>query len=309
MSNDKFSDKDLAGLSDAEREAIAGDDENDTIDQPVDVDGGDAEPGTADATPGVVAETAGGTETVAAIDAPAAEADPSTPAAKTEAVDIAAGDRDAPFTPAYRIDGPKDFNAAHDALRSELKALNDKFTEGDLSVQELLEEQGKVNDKIADLREHQFAAKLASELNKQGGEQRWKMEQEDFFEANKQYAENGILRAALNAAVIDIANREENASRSGKWVLAEAHKAVQESIGVVVAPSVPAVEKPAKPAVNRKPDLSGVPKTLANLPAADIQATGSDEFAALDKLQGVELEQALAKLTPAQEDRYLRANG
>jgi len=47
------------------------------------------------------------------------------------------------------------------------------------------------------------------------------------------------------------------------------------------------------------------PKTLGGLPAAADDDPAADEFSALDKLTGMELEQALNKLTPAQADAYL----
>jgi len=292
MINNKFSDADLAGLSEEERAAISGDDEGDAV--PAGGDDG---------------ATGDGEDPNFGASVPAAPADKvETPeAAGDGAGDVAPEVRE--FTPSFHISGPKNFNASMESLKAERAAFTAKFKEGEISVEELLDGQSAVDEKTNALREHQFAANLTATLDEQSKEQRWKMEQEDFMDANKQYVENNILRSALNTAVIDIARREENSKWSGKKVLAEAHKAVQEAMGTKSADPVVAAADAANAAVNRKPDLSVVPKTLAGLPAAGIQDTGIDEFAHIDKLQGVELENALAKLTPDQESRYLRANG
>ena len=306
MSNEKFSDKDMAGLSEEERAAITAEEET-----PAPVAAGDDDP-----TFG--ADVGAATADTTAVDAAATPATPATPAAAaTPAADIdttAAGERDTPFVPSYRINGPENFEATQTALNGERSALTAKFKEGEISVEELLDGQKVVDDKLFALREHQFAADLTTALDERGSEQRWKMEQDDFMDSHKQYVENRLLRSALNTAVKDIADKEENASRSGKWILNEAHKAVQASMGVITTPAqslttAEVAAAAAAKAAGRKPDLSLVPKTLANLPAADIQATGGDEFAHLDKLEGLELETALAKLTPDQESRYLRAAG
>jgi len=288
MSNNKFSDADLAGLSEEERAAISGDDEGEVV-----PDSGDD------------VATGDGEDPNFGANVPAAQADKvETPVAEG---DVKPEERE--FTPSFHIEGPENFKASMESLKAERAAFTAKFKEGEISVEELLEGQAAVDEKSNSLREHQFAASLTATLDEQSKAQRWKMEQEDFMDSNKQYVENKILRSALNTAVIDIASREENSKWSGKKVLAEAHKAVQEAMGTKSADPVVAAANAANAAVNRKPDLSVVPKTLAGLPAAGIQDTGIDEFAHIDKLQGVELENALAKLTPDQESRYLRANG
>ena len=306
MKTEKFSDKDMEGLSEEERAAITSEDDGSdaaptTGDDEAGGDGEDpnfgASVANAPADPAVPADA--GSKPATAIDSPAVAAEPA--------------ERDSNFTPTFAIDGPENFEASMEAMKGERAALTAKFKEGEISVEELLDGQAAVDARVNDLREHKFAADLTATLDERTKAQLWKNEQDDFMDANKQYVENKILRSALNAAVIDIASKEENSNRSGRWVLNEAHKAVQAAMGAKQADQTPnpttVVDAGKKPAADRKPDLTLVPKTLANLPAADIQDTGGDEFSALDKLEGVELEQALAKLTPDQESRYLRGNG
>jgi hypothetical protein len=317
----KFTDSELAGLSEAEREAIAGTDEGDpaAVAAAAAAAGGE-EASNVDADPNFGADVGAGTADTAAAStaadtaAAAAASDEAASAAATAAAGDAPVVVDTAFTPSFHIEGPENYAATMEAMKAERSAFTAKFKEGEISVEELLEGQAQVDEKITALREHQFASELTATLTEQNNAQRWKLEQDIFMEANKQYVENKILRSALNTAVVDIAKIPENANKPGSWVLQEAHKAVQEAMGIKT-PSPTAEEAAAAAAAaaaklaGRKPNLTAVPKTLANLPAADIQATGVDEFAALDRLEGVELEQALAKLTPDQEARYLRASG
>ena len=61
-----------------------------------------------------------------------------------------------------------------------------------------------------------------------------------------------------------------------------------------------------KPKESRKPDLSMVPKSLAHLPAAEMQQTGDvDEFAHIDRLNGVEQEKAIARMSESERERFM----
>ena len=106
--------------------------------------------------------------------------------------------------------------------------------------------------------------------------------------------------AALDSQVKILANDAANNRRPASWFLEEADRLVRSRFNVA------GEQKPKTPG-NRQPDLSVVPKTLSNLPAADLSETDSGEFAYLEKLDGIALEAALRKLTPEQEQRYLGA--
>jgi len=51
--------------------------------------------------------------------------------------------------------------------------------------------------------------------------------------------------------------------------------------------------------------LKKVPKTLKDTPPAQEEIGSEDEFASLDKLEGIELEKALALLPESKRDQYL----
>lgn len=104
----------------------------------------------------------------------------------------------------------------------------------------------------------------------------------------------------------------ENNDKPGEWFLKEAHRLnslqynPQKSVPKVEAAPEVAAKKPApKP---RTPDLSTIPPTLGNAPAASAVSEGDGgEFAHLANLKGIALERALARMTPDQEARYLES--
>jgi hypothetical protein len=57
----------------------------------------------------------------------------------------------------------------------------------------------------------------------------------------------------------------------------------------------------------RKAAHPDIPKTLANVPSAEANEDGGDEFAWLDKLKGMDYERALSKLSENERERYMAA--
>jgi hypothetical protein len=71
-----------------------------------------------------------------------------------------------------------------------------------------------------------------------------------------------------------------------------------------------AAADPVREAVSkRKPDLKVVPPTLANLPNAggDDASVGEGKFAHIDSLSGMDLERAIARMSPDEQREYAQA--
>jgi hypothetical protein len=101
-----------------------------------------------------------------------------------------------------------------------------------------------------------------------------------------------------------LAARPEHSDKPMDWFLAEAHKRVMALHGVAKGPATPA--DPVADAKNkRKPPIGAVPKTLAQVPGSDGPGDVASEFADVDSLDGWELEQAIARMSPAQRAKYL----
>jgi len=135
----------------------------------------------------------------------------------------------------------------------------------------------------------------------------------DFFTSVK--AKDGIdyskpgLNAAFDTTLKALAADEANAKHSPRWFLREADKLVRAEIGFVAkepSASGEAATVNGKPA-SRKPALAVV-RDVGGLPSAgdDDASGGNPEFSALDKLDGIDYEDALAAMPKSKQDLYLR---
>lgn len=127
------------------------------------------------------------------------------------------------------------------------------------------------------------------------------------------YATDAEKGAALDDWCKRLGAKPENQDKAPEWFLAEAHRKVMAEFDIRpgTAPTAQKAEKATVSAnkvaqkTGRAPNLSNIPPTLGGLPAAAEQDTGDGgEFAHLDKLSGMAFEQAIARMSADQRDRY-----
>lgn len=204
---------------------------------------------------------------------------------------------------------------------AELDALESKLDEGDLQLSEFMRESRRLNNErqelVADRREQEILQNTNAALY----ETDWNTSVANFMGDNSQF-QNPIMMGALEAALKELYAEPDNVGSSHHWYLETAKRAVMEQI----TPQQASVENPpdnenspqqqrrqqlasqqGKRAQQAAKDRQKVPQNLANVPASEDNPGDDDEFSHLDRLEGVELEQALAKMSDAQVDRYLRA--
>lgn len=283
----------------AAMQAIADEDGADDDDGDDDGDDDSAEGAVPAATPAAAAET------------PAA--DPSTndpaPAAATPEEDK---DDFAPTTASrYRAELPADFQERSDAVAGELTALGDKFRSGEIDFEEFSRQQSEVMARRDELNSIKIKADIANEMGAQSAEDRWSETVKNFTAHIRttesiDYATDAAKQRDLDIFVKALAGDEKNADKSMSWFLREAHKRVLALHGVATAKPTPAADegKPTKPAP-RTPATASIPKTLAHVPGGDGPGDVGGEFAHLDGLEGMDLEDAIAKMAPAQREKYL----
>lgn len=269
-----MNDEDLAGLSDEERAALEYEDESEGD------EGGDdaaAEDGADDGEEGGDGDSGDSSEQAAA------------PVAAEE------------FRPEFRAEAPEGADEKIATIDAATADLVTKFQDGEIDMTEFMAEKSRLDNERVTLVVAAEQAKFAERQNVESREQRWKWEQERFFgaEKNAETYKDPIVLAALDAQVKQLANDPANSKNAAGWFLEEADRLVRARFGSTKAEATKPNQKP------RQPDLSVVPKTLAGLPAAELPETGDAEFAYLDKLDGLDLENAIAKMTPEQERRYL----
>lgn len=298
------SEDELAGLSDEERAALSEEnasDEAETLqtiigdDDDDDDESGDEGKDAANSDEGNGDDTDGNDEAGEGADDEGAAAE----AAKGEQVDTT---EKVPreFNTVLAVEPVEDYDNKMKDIADKKAALRSQLDDGDIDLNKYEEEKDKLVQQETDMLIKQNNAISAQKQNEHNAKQRWDWEQEQFFEQkqNEIYSDP-IIGAALNTAVINLAKDPKNVDWSGSKILAEADKMVRERFKL----TAPANKKPDA----RKPDLSGIPKTLGDLPAAENTDTGNTEFAHLEKLEGMELEAALAKMPKEQQDRYLRS--
>lgn len=298
-------DEDLAGLSDEERAAladddgeadilkgIAGDDDDDDDELP---NGGGAADDSAVAGDDDPAADAG--KAAAAADATAAPGNTEQSAAAEQ--DAVAAE----FQPEFKAVVPDGLAEKITALDTRTTELLEKFKAGDIELPDFMAQKSEIDNERMQLTLAQKQAEWAQGQNEDARAQRWKWEQERFFAQEKAgIYKDPIILAALDASVKQLGTDPAHAKKPASFFLEEADRQVRQRFNMGAAADTGG-GKPKNGA--KQPDLSNLPKTLANLPSAEMAETGNNEFAYLDKLDGIALEQALRKLSPEQEARYL----
>ena len=301
----------LAGLSGAEREAMAGveDAELNAMQGPgvqrldtADDDGPDpVAPAVPQAVDGAVPELA---PVAAPLEVSAAEVGAVAAVAASAVMPAQEGVMQE-FVPAFAVPAVADFEGKMAALAAREVALREQLAAGDLDIAAYDAEKTAIIEGRADLRSEQRFASFAAEQNEQNQKARWQWEQSRFFEQDSSTVyKDPILFAALDASIKALAHQPENANKSSSWFLTQADSAVRKLFGGLGAPAQ-APAAPAKPPVSL---LQNIPATLAAVPAAALPETGGgDEFAKLERLSGMDLERQLARMAPDEVTRYLRA--
>lgn len=212
--------------------------------------------------------------------------------------------------PVYAASLPEDFEDRVKALNARTDEIAEKFKAGDISADEFISESNKISAERAELDGVRTEARIAARMNEQNAAHQWRRAVKGFMKEVKasegiDYAGKPLLNGALDIKVKELAAAQENADKPASWFLKEAHRQVKEELGLGAAKKGEGGgQKKGEKA--RKPPTAALPKTLAQVPGGDGPGdVGGDEFAELDRLTGEAYEMALAKLSPAQRQRYL----
>lgn len=294
-----ISPEELAGLSDDERAAIEAEDEQDETRAAADEAEGDGASGEAEA--GEQQATGDGGESGDGSGAQAATGEEGEEA-KEEPEEKPERD---PFVPQYRADAPENADQQLKQIRDAQAELRGKFSDGEIELDAYEAVRSELEDQALALRESMLEARIAAKHTQQALQTYWETEKAAFLERQEnQVYQSRYAQAAFDAAVVEIAQKPENANKPASFFLREADKAVREAMGIPRPGRASALaHKPGKKAAAA---LNQLPPNIGDAPSAELPETGdSGEFAHLDKLSGMELEMALANLSPEQERRYL----
>lgn len=285
INGDDLSDEDRDLLQSVAGDGDDGDDDDEDDDEPSD-EVGDDDDQDGDADP----------ETIAAANADSAAAQPPAserqPAASYQAAVL-----------------PADFQEQISATHTAQSDLLQRFQEGDLEVSEYVAELSKITEQRDALMAAKIKAEISHEMEEQASAREWQQAVHRFLDRvakseQVDYRTDAARARDLDTFVKVLANDPENAQQSSEWFLQEAHKLVNARRGGTVTATK---DDPRPRPAPRKPDLKAVPKTLAHVPGSDGPGDVSDEFGNVDALDGLDLESAIARMTPAQREKYARA--
>jgi Skp family chaperone for outer membrane proteins len=251
-----------------------------------------------------------------------ADSKPAEPAASAPAADAAkpaaAADEQPATTQksqqqaAYRADLPADFEARKTTLKQELTDLRTKFKAGEMELDDYEAERDRLSESQRELDTLALKAEISKDMTAQTAEQQWQAAIARQFDAAAKPESGGIdyvkdeaKRTDLDTFVRALGANPANNDKPMDWFMAEAHKRVLALHDIKPAAKAAAGPVPAAPPASRKPPMGSIPPSIAHVPGADGPGDlVSDEFADIDRLDGVELEAALARMTPAQRDKY-----
>ena len=330
-----FSEEDLAGLSEAEREALRDLSEDDQdLQAPAD-DSDEAGAATAAADHDDDDDDESATAAAAAANKPAegavTGADDAAAGAAPDASEAGAADddADAPAPATIQPVSPADADEQRTALRAEKATALQQLLDGEIDQEAYQEVESRVQDKLDDLaraaavdmaRNQMQQDAMMQEYGQHLGAARKELKAAgidlegeagaQFDRAIRLFAQDAIDRGLTDAMGNMAASRDALAEAQALMLrrFGKASGAAPAAAPAAAAPGAAPAAAPAAPSA-RKPaaaDRSALPPTLAGVPAAADASVGN-EFAHLDGLEGTALEKALARMTPDQQERYLGA--
>lgn len=218
----------------------------------------------------------------------------------------------AAVVPRYEAQLPQDYDQQIAALKERDAELRQRFKDGEIDIDERdagLAELAEQRERLLVLR---AKAEISREMTEQMAQQQW---QAAINRAIAEFArpENGGIdyrKDAVKAQDWDqfvrvLAANPAHADKSMEWFLTEAHKRVMALHGVAREPKRPA-DPVADAKAKRKPPVDAAPPSLAQVPGSDGPGDVSDEFADVMALDGLEFEAAIARMSPAQREKFLR---
>ncbi len=227
--------------------------------------------------------------------------------------------------PRYDSKLPEDFDAQVKSLSDKEAELKRQFKAGEIEFDDFDVARAALQSERELLTIARTKAEISQEMNAQTAEQLWTHAVNQFMDSTARLSEaaGGVdyrkdteKWSDLDGFVRSLAARNEYAHQSMDWFLEEAHKRVLALHGMSAAKtsasessseSKPALKAMDRKPIDRKPPLDIAPKTLAMVPGGEGPGDVDGEFADVLALEGLAYEQAIARMSPTERERFLRA--
>ena len=204
--------------------------------------------------------------------------------------------------PLFNTEIPADIQAQRTEIDEKEDALDKQFDEGDITFSEHKKALREINQQRNALDRAELKAELAAEAYQTQIDNSWQASQTAFFASHPELnTANEVQMTALDHLV-----RQETKATLDKGgsigvpELERAYTKYKQAFNIEAA-----APKQAKAPAAKNEGV--IPPNLSKLPAATANDTDDGKFAHLDRLEGVAFEDALAKLSDAQRDEYLRS--
>lgn len=277
----------------AAMQRIAGSDDDDDTDAGNDDEGNDDD-GNDDAAAAAAAGAAGNAGAGGDAAVPAAAARPA-----AQAPDAAA--------PRYEAKLPDNFDQQVKTLADREAELKRQFRTGEIEFDEYEEQRSQLLTEREALTIARTKAEISQEMTAQTAEQQWKTTVNRFLDAAAKdgldYRGDAAKMGDLDLFVKTLAQRAEYADKPPEWFLQEADRRVRALYGMST-PQARRSDPVADATARRRVDPADAPRSLAQVPGSDGPGDVAGEFADVDALEGDDLEMALARMTPAQREKY-----
>ena len=205
----------------------------------------------------------------------------------------------------YQAQAPADLADRINALDAAEDEAHAKFEGGEIDANELRRQRVELRQQREALTAQRVKAEISQEMQEQMARTEWDKTVNGFLDSvvsTVDYRQDADKAADLDEFVKKLASNPAHNDKDMGWFLREAHKRVSALHGLPM--DAPAAK--AKPARSQTP-LNDVPRTLAHVPGGDGPGDVHAEFDDILKLDGYALEDALARMTPAQRERFARA--
>lgn len=195
------------------------------------------------------------------------------------------------------------FGAELDKLNADMADLKQKFDDGDISIDEYMDSRFAIERKVVKIEAHQ-------ERMQQDAQMSWDRANQEFLanEDNKALRENDVLYGAFAMQVNKLIGEPASAAMSDADLLRAARDKVFAAFRIPQESQPSKDESAIRAAKKEAANRGKAPTTLQGVPAA-AQADDVDQspFAYLDRLSGEQLEAAVAKLSEADQLRWLHS--
>lgn len=192
---------------------------------------------------------------------------------------------------------PQDFDAAKNALR-------DKYDDGNLSLDEYLEQRDALTREAATFEQTKAAAEQANAAREAAiaanDPHSFQNLADGWVKRNAEFMANGLRHKAMQEAIDQVG--QQNPNLTPAQIIAEAERVAFDAFGWKAPPSQ--AEAAANALKNRQP-TANIPQTLGGAPNAGVEITGRSSFSDLDNGSIIDMERAVATMSPAELEKYL----